>query len=162
MAVVQDVFAFGLAFGVAALYLFYAGRQLRSLRRLRETPDAFAEETSRERHQCWRRLAGSILLLLIAVLIAAAQLWLEERAQRLADRDKTQFPLTADEKTFLRFYTSVWITVLVLLFAVIVLAAFDVWAIRRYGRIQHRKIRDARRDMIAHQLQRLREERGGQ
>ncbi len=158
----QFVLAFALAFGVAALSVFYAFRQLQVLRRLREHSDLPTEETRRERRQCWRRLVSSGLLLIMAVLIAAAQLWLESPADRFAkNRDASNLPLSETEVPFLRLYTGVWIAILLLLLIVIMLAAFDLWAIRRFGRLQHRKLRDDRRAMIARQLQRLRKERNG-
>jgi hypothetical protein len=162
VGVVQDVFAYGIALGVVSLSVVYTRRQVLALRKLRETPDLPEEETRRERRQCWRRLVSSVLLLLIAALIVVAELWLERPAQVLADRDKSLFPLTDDERAFLRLWGAVWIAVLLLLFVVVVLALVDLWAIRRYSRIQHRKLRDDRRAMIARQLQRLRQERNGE
>jgi hypothetical protein len=160
----QHAIAFGLALGVSALSLFQARRQLQALRRLQQAPDLPAGEVARERHQCWRRLVSSGLLLLIALLLVAAQLWLESPAQRLADlRDNTppSTPLTDEQRHFGYVYTGVWIAVLLLLLGVVLLAAFDLWSIRRYGKLQHRKLSDDRRAMIARQLQRLREERNG-
>jgi len=163
--VAQHVIAYSLAFGVSTLSLFYGRHQWQTLRRLRETCDLPADEVRRERRQSWRRLVSSALLLLIALLLVVAQLWLESPAQRLAElRDKTSksTPLTDEERCFGYVYTGVWISVLLLLFGVVALAAFDLWAIRRYGRIQRRKLNDDRRAMIARQLRRLREERNGE
>ena len=162
MAAVQHVFAFAIAIAISFLSLFYARRQLLALRRLRETPELPTAELHRERNQSRRRLISSGLMLLIAVLLVIAQLWLESPAQRLADlRDHSDVPLTDNQKDFVRLYGAVWIAILLLLLAVILLAAFDLWAIRRYGRQQHRKLSDDRRAMVARQLRRLRQERNG-
>jgi cobalamin synthase len=156
----QHVFAFALALGVAILSVFTARRQFQSLQRLRDMPELPLEEMGRERRQSVRRLVSSAFLLLIALLLVVAHLWLEEPAQRLADqRDKTNLPLAESEKTFLRIYSWTWIAILLSVLAVLMLAAFDLWSIRRFGRVQHRKLRDDRRAMIARQLRRLREER---
>ena len=130
------------------------------MRRLRENPDLPPDELRREYRQGWRRVASCGLLLLISLLLVIAQIWLEEPAQRLATlRDNSDVPLTGEQGNFLRLYSAVWIAILFLLLGVIVLAAFDLWSIRSFGRQQHRKLRDERRAMIARQLQRLREER---
>jgi hypothetical protein len=158
----QQVIAFGLALGVSALSLFYARSQVHALRRLRQTPDLPPDEARRERHQSWRRLVSSALLLLIALLLVVAQLWLEEPARNLARlRDQSDDPPTDQQRNFIRLYSAVWITILLLLLGVVTLAAFDLWSIRRYGKLQHRKLSDDRRAMIARQLRRLREERNG-
>jgi hypothetical protein len=104
------------------------------------------------------------MLLLIAILLVVAQVWLEDPAQRLADaRDRTDPPpaFTQEEKDLARLWLLTWIGILLLLFAVIVLAFFDLWSIRRYGRRQLRKLQDDRQAMIARQLRRLRAERNG-
>jgi hypothetical protein len=160
----QQVIAFTLALGVATLSVLYFRSQLQALRRLRDTPDIPPDDARRERRQIWRRLVSSGLLLLIALMLAGAQLWLESAAQRLADaRDRAPSgtPLTDEQRRFGYLYTGVWISVLLLLLGVVLLAAFDLWSIRRYGKLQRRKLTDDRRAMIARQLRRLREERNG-
>jgi hypothetical protein len=156
--------AYGLALVVSSLSLWYARRQWLALRRLREHPDLPFDELQRERRQSWRRLASSGMLVLIAVLLVVAQIWLEDPAQRLAEaRDRTDPPpaFTQEERDLARLWLLTWLAILVLLFAVIVLAFFDLWAIRRYGKRQLRKIQDDRQAMIARQLRRLRAERNG-
>ncbi len=163
MGAVQEYFAFLLALAVSSLSLFYGRRQLQTLQRLRENPDLPPDETGREWRQSWRRLVSSGLMLLIAVLLLVAQLWLEGPADHLARiRDHSDSPLDDSQKNFLRLYSGVWIAILVLLFGVVMLAAIDLWSIRRYGRLQHRQLRDDRRAMIARQLRRLREEKKGE
>ena len=159
MGAVQDFFAYALALILSALAIFSCRRQLLTLRllgSLAETP----EESQRERLQCWRRLTSSAFLLLIAVLLVVAQFWLEGPAEHLANlRDHSDIPLDSAQKNFLRLYSGVWIAILLLLFVVVLLAAIDLWSIRRFGRLQQRKLRDDRRAMIARQLRRLREEK---
>ena len=159
MEAAQNVFAFVLAVGVSALLVFYARRQFLTLRRLRTTPEMPLDEMRRELRQSWRRLVSSGLLLLIAALLVVAQIWLEPYVRPLVDRPADQH--TAEDRNAIWLYAAVWISILVLLFGVVAIAAFDLWAIRRYGKQQHRKLSDDRRAMIARQLRKLREERNG-
>jgi hypothetical protein len=150
-----------------ALAPFYAWRQLRALRQLRRAPDLPAAEADHLRRQVRRRLAGCALMLVLAGLLGGALVYLEEPAQRRADEsdargDAPPPPLTPEDRHFLRLYGWYWIATLLVLLALVLLAAFDLWATRRYAWREHRKIQDDRRAMIERQVQRLRQSRNGQ
>ena len=53
--------------GVATVYFV---RQVRALRRLQRSPDLPDHEQAYQRRQSWRRLAGSLLMFLLCVLLA--------------------------------------------------------------------------------------------
>jgi len=150
-----------------ALAIGFAWRQLRILRELRQDPYLTEEEIRYERGLARRRLVSCALLFLLALLLLGALAFLEEPAQRLADEVRVQRDqgierqLTPEENLFLRMYSWYWIGFLLILFAVVVLAAFDLWAVRRYGRQEHRRIQADRRAMIEDELGRMRQERNG-
>jgi hypothetical protein len=154
---------------LVSLSLYYGYRQLRALRRI-GLADLPREEAGYYRAQARRRLVGSGLMFVMAWLLTGVMLYLEEPAQQLADQRDTQRgaqkeedadPLTPDERTFLRIYGGAWIGILLILLALVMLAALDVWSTRRYGLRAQRKIQDDRRAMIERQVARLRQERNG-
>jgi hypothetical protein len=139
---------------------YYGFRQVRELRGLWRAPQLPDEEARYRRRRAWRRLVGSGLMLLLAGLLTGALVYLEAPIQRLVDRD-VPAPATPGEVTFLRFYGGYWIVIMLVLMAVVFLAAFDLWATRRWGLRQHRQIQADRRAMIERQVSRLRQERNG-
>jgi ABC-type Fe3+ transport system permease subunit len=148
--------------GVATVYFV---RQLRALRRLRGSPDLPEDERAYQRQQAGRRLAGSLLMFLLCVLLAGYLVFLETPAQELAEQRAAaraagnEAPLTPAEDLFARFFVGFWIVFLLVLLAVVVLAALDLFATRRYAVRERQKIRDERRAMVAEELERLRRER---
>jgi hypothetical protein len=152
------VFGGLLAAGVLAVAVAWGWRQLRALRRLGDDPDLADDERRRQRYQAWRRLAGCVLMLLLAGLLAGALLCLEDRAERLAPKAPDWTP---DERSFLRFYTLYWIALLLVLLALMIVTGYDLWALRRQARREHRQLQADRREMIERQVGRLRQERNG-
>jgi hypothetical protein len=170
----------------------YFVRQLGALRRLRGSPDLPEDESTYQRQQAWRRLAGSLLMFLLCALLAGYLIFLEAPAQQLAEQRAAaraaqgasivgllasppgegpflaasalnghEMPLTPDEDLFARFFAGFWVFFLLVLLAVVVLAALDLWATRRYAVRERQKIRDERRAVVAEELARLRRERDG-
>jgi hypothetical protein len=153
-----------LALGLLALALYVGVRQVVLLRRL--GPDSLpAEEYHYERRKARWRLASAALLLLMGCLLAGLQFY-EARASELARRSEQHggepVPLTDQERSFLRRYIGSWIALLLVLLAVLVLAALDLWATRRYGLKQYRKLSEDRRAMIQRQVNRMRQDRNGE
>jgi hypothetical protein len=64
--------------------------------------------------------------------------------------------LTPDQQQAQRFFAYYWIAVLGLLFALVVVAAVEMSAIRRYAARHFRQIRDDRRAMLEEELAKLR------
>jgi hypothetical protein len=147
--------------------LLYGVRQLLVLRRMRLPEEMQPGEWNHQRGQARRRLVMSLLLLLLGIMLAGDLLFLEVPAQQLADQraaleqqgDST--PLSAEQRSFARFYTSFFILFLLVLMVVVLFAAFDFWATRRYGLRLHRKLIDDRRAMIEREVARLRQDRNG-
>jgi uncharacterized membrane protein YjgN (DUF898 family) len=144
---------------LTVLASFYALRQASMLRRLRGPHGLSDEEARWRRGQTWRRLLGSALMLALAGLLAWAVLVVGERAQSLADQGPVAD--TPEAHYFVRLYTAVWIVFLILLLALVILAAVDIWFTRRFSLRQHRKILAERRAMLEREVARLRQGRNG-
>jgi hypothetical protein len=148
-----------LLLGVAG---WYGWRQVRTLRR---GGDLQGDEQRFQRGLAHRRLAGSLLMLVLAGILTGVLVYLEGPTQRLADeRDALNrigdtTPMTPEQKALARAYGLWWIAFLLILLALVGLALIDVVVIRRFARQQRDKLRRDRRAMIERQVARLRQER---
>jgi len=156
----------GLAISVLLGLAFYFGwRQVLALGELREQTSLPAEESLHQRGQAHRRLAGCGLMVLLALLLAGWQIFLEDKAEALRVQraalpdDGTAPPLTDSERDFVRFCVSFWIVFLMILLVVVALAGVDLWTTRRRGLREHRKLLDDQRLMLERQVERYRQER---
>ena len=160
----QIVFGVALVAVLLGLAGFYGWRQVRLLRRLPADPAEAGEEEAWLREQAWRRLVCCALMVVLAVLLSGALLYLEGPAQALADRVDAEGPDVADtpeHRHFVNFYSYYWIAFLLVLLALVVVAGIDVWAVRRFGLRQLRRLQADRRAMIARQSALLRQRREG-
>jgi hypothetical protein len=148
------------------LAFFFGGRQFAVLRHLRERPEMPAEEQRRLRRQAYRRLVSCGLLILLALLLAGAQLFLEERADLFIDAqdarpaDASAPEPTPEQRDFLRLYGAYWIVCLMVLLAIVALAGVDLWQTRRQGLRERRQLLDDHRVLLEQQITRYRQERG--
>ena len=161
----QVVFGVLLVAGLLALAVVVGWRQVRALRRLRGNTTLPPDDLRYERGKAWRRLLSSVLTLVLAGLLAGALVYLEGPAQHLADEraaaGEAGEELPSELKPFARLYGYTWLMVLLVLMAWVVLAGVDLWATRRWGLRQQRKLQADRRAMIERQAARLRRERNG-
>jgi hypothetical protein len=161
----QVVFGVLLVVGLLALAVVVGWWQVRALRRLRGNTTLPPDDLRYERGKAWRRLLSSVLTLVLAGLLAGALVYLEGPAQHLADEradaGETGEELPAELKPFARLYGYTWLVVLLVLMLWVVLAGVDLWATRRWGLRQQRKLQADRRAMIERQAARLRSERNG-
>lgn len=152
--------------GVTLLAAFALGyRQLRVRAWLKANEVALSpEDLSYHRWSIGRRLAGCVLLVLLAAMIAGIY-WFDianrlQELNTLGDQIKgTGQKLNAEQEAFvyssLRYVTSLLLVLMLIFF----LAAWDIMAIRRFG-IRHRhRIREDRRAMLERQLPLLYAER---
>jgi hypothetical protein len=152
-----------LTLGVAA---FFARQQVATLRGLSRSEILTPDDRGYLRRQAWRRLLGCAMLVLIACLISGWFLsGLDAGIDALGDQRKAQAAAgeilaRPEQEQAMRFYIYYWIAVLLLLLGLVLLAAADLWAIRRFSARHFRRIRDDRRAMLEHQLEELRRERG--
>jgi hypothetical protein len=151
---------------LAGVGLFYGWRQVALLRRLGRRQDVPSAEDVFLRRQAWRRLVNSVLMLVLAVLMGVVLATIEQPTSQLVEqRDQLPAgerpPLPPEQKDLLRLYNGSWIAILLLLFAIVVVAGVDAWATRSYALREYRKLQADRRAMIARQVARMKQDRGG-
>jgi len=140
----------------------FAVAQVRLLRGPVRSPELPDEERRYLRRRAWRRLFGCLLLLLLGGQLWTALLFLEDPAQRLADQQGDGHrDLSPDEVRFAKVYGWFWVVFLLLLLALVLLAAWEMWSVRRRGVVERRRLLDDRRAMLQRQAVRLRQERNG-
>ncbi len=157
------MFGVALVVGLLGLAAFTAWRQLRVLREGPSGPAVQGEETVHLRRRAWRRLVCGGLMLVLAVLLAGDLLYLEGPAQQLVNRVDAEGGEVVDEpeeKRFSNFYGYYVIAFLLVLLALVLVAGFDLWSVRRFGMRQLRRLQADRRAMIARQSALLRQQRG--
>lgn len=146
---------------------FYGWRQIAMLRQLPFADEPDSTETAYRRAQGRRRLLNCVLMLLLAAMLTGAFAYMHAPLQRLADaHDQAEAAgvprtLTAEDKSIVRLSLAYVVVFLLVLLAVLVLAFLDLWATRRFGMGEHRKIQSERREMIARQVARMRQDRNG-
>lgn len=165
--------ALALAAGLILLGVTTGAVQVRGRRRLAARRHVPSDELAYLRGRYRRRLLTGALLVAIGGMIGGAYLsGLERRADGLgepkpgdADRPPAQRKMTDDEKQLFRFWSAYWIVVVVLVFALTVLATIDAWSTRRYWLSQYRALREdheakLRRDLAVYR-QHQEQTRGG-
>jgi hypothetical protein len=164
--------AFGLVLviGMLGLGSFYLWRQVQTLRSLHGEQFSASEETYL-RARAWRRLIGSVVMVVLALFLAGScflegeyQSFIQERGP--ATENETQPPpenkiLKPEEKDFLRRFTIYWIIALLLLFTFVIIAAFDTWATLRFGLQQHRQLQRDQKLALEQQIRQIRRESNG-
>jgi uncharacterized membrane protein len=162
----QIVFGVLIVVVLAALGGYYGWRQFQTLRRLRAGAVPPGERRF-VRNQAFRRLAGSFLMLLFAALFVG-MFFLEGAAAELVRfgeeaRARNERPeMDPAQKEFFNTYTLYWVVVLLVLLAIIALAGYELFAIRRFSVRSLRQLQAERRAMLAEEAARLRGQRNGQ
>ena len=149
-----------LAGGLILMGMVTATWQLRGMKRLAVRKHVPSDEWGYLRRRYRRRLWTAGVLLLLGGLIGGAYLsGMEERAANLgkerANAEGEPPEMTAEQKQFVRFWTSFWIVVIILVFVLLALALADSWATRRFWYGQLRQMREEhqaklRRDLAVH------------
>ena len=145
---------------------YFGWQQVQTLGGLRRIQSLSREDYLYFRNQAWRRLLGCTLMVAIGALIS----WwflsgLIDRIDaigeaKLAQPQGAKQPLDPEQRRTALAFSYTVIGALTLLMLVLFVAAWDVWAIRRYGARHYRRIQEDRRAMIQRQLVQLRKERG--
>ena len=117
------------------------------------------------RRQAYRRLAGCVLMVAIAGMMTG---WYVNGydanmdaigAARDAQKAAGDPRLKPEHESAGRFFVYYVNTMLLLLLALLILAGFDLLAIRRFALRHSRAIQDDRRAMLEHELENLRREK---
>jgi hypothetical protein len=167
MTQAQIVFGVVLVVALLGLAAIFFWRQWRALASLKHAPDLPIEDRVYVRNQAVRRLICAVLMVVLAVMLVwsfslewrTGQILNQEDAAR--ERGEKPPPRTALDKEVLNQFSWHWIATLIVLFAIIVLAGMDFFAIRRFGKRQYKKIQTDRRNMIERELMRIRGQRNG-
>jgi ABC-type Fe3+ transport system permease subunit len=163
----QIVFGTLLVVVLLALAGYYAWRQVQTLRGLRDSLESPPEERRYLRRRAWRRLFGCALMVALALMLGGMMLFLEQPVNELADfveaaRERGEDANLSNDQRLLRTLYALWnITLLLTLLAILITAAIDMFATRRFGLGQLRRIQADRRAMIERQVARLRQEGNG-
>src|SRR5262249_688144 len=139
---------------------YYGWRQWQRLSALRAGNPDFAGEERYYRNQARRRLICSILMILFALLLVG-HYFLQDHLPVRDETAKKQPDLTPDEKASIRLFSYYWIGLLVVFLAILGLAAYDLWATRRFALRQLLKIHERHHELIEEQALRLRGQRDG-
>jgi hypothetical protein len=160
----QVLFGIAIVAALLGLAVYYGVRQFQVLRALRHGPELDPDEHAFVRNQAYRRLVLSLMLLALAVLFVG-MFFLEGPAAdlvRVGEQARAQNvtpELDPAQKAFVNVYAWYWVAVLLLLMAVLGLAAYELFAIRRFSVRRLRQIQADRRDMIAEEAEKLRARR---
>jgi hypothetical protein len=144
--------------GLLGVGLFFVWRQKLLLRDMQADKELSDEERRHQRRMAQRRMACGVLIVVLAMLLGGAMLFLEGPAQALANQGPDAQP-TPEQKSFFKGYVYYWILFLLVLLCLVALAGIDRWATRKYGVEQLRRLRADRRAMLEAQAELLR--RGG-
>lgn len=168
MTVPQIIFVVLLVAALLGLAGYYGWFQVRTLLRVRATPDLTREDRRYFLNQSFRRLVGCVLMVLFAGLLAGwFLLGIDDLANRLVlegqaaqERGEPIEPTPEQRKVIYLSVTYAFVTLLVLA-GLVGTALLDLWAIRGFSKRHQKKIDDDRQAMIARQVARLRSQRNG-
>lgn len=127
--------------------------------RLRETAlGDHNEEIEHIRRRAGRRLVCGYLMALLGVMLAGALFFLEAPAQDLAEQGPIA-AAAAEHRPFARLYGWFWVSFLLFLMTLVLLAGWDFLVEWRYGRNQMRQLQEERRAMVARESELLRQQK---
>jgi H+/gluconate symporter-like permease len=144
--------------GMAAFFIW---RQWLSSRSRWCMDDLSSEDRRYSRSQLWRRTTCSLLMLALAVMLAVWLVLYGEPLSRLMAKGKPGSELDDEQTRLLGQSLTLVILMLMDLLGILVLAGWDLFAIRHYGRRHMRQIQADRRAMLEDQISRVRSERNG-
>ena len=162
----QVAFTIILAFVLLTMACYFGWRQVMALRSLRSPSETPAEDRLYIRQQAYRRLICSVLMFVLACLLAGS-LAIEGQMQELVDRGEKNRErnevraLNPEEQKFFDRWRIFWAVTLLLLLGIMLLAAIDFFAIRRYSLRQFRQIQADHKLLIEGEIARIRSQRNG-
>jgi hypothetical protein len=134
---------------------FYSWRQSHLLRRLGSDRSLSDEERHYLRRQAWRRIACSVLMVLFAGLLVGSYFFEGDLESLHEGSGQTGKP-DPEQRALIFFFSWYWILGILLFFGILVLAAIDLLATRRFTFRQLQQLRDSHQVMLDQQAARLR------
>ena len=147
-----------LAVLLVVIALYYGWRQVQSLRAMSRDVNVAFDERMYLVRQATRRISVSVLLLVIAGFLVA-WFFVDHSGMPPEDFAQGNRPMTDAEKDAVRFVGMYWISALLVVFVVIMLAVFDLWATARFGYERRKKLEEARQAALAAKLAQIRQRR---
>jgi flagellar biosynthesis protein FlhB len=137
---------------VAAAY--FTWQQITTLQMVGSSPKIPIDQRRYLYKQCWRRMFGSLVLALLAVMIIGSLFLNYEPLQKPID-ELPQAEQEAAKQAF-RFISMYWIALLMFVMAALALAVFDLWATARHGMQQQKQLFLEHQEILAAELEELR------
>src|SRR5437764_9767901 len=151
-------FLVALAAVLVGLAGYFGWRQVQTLRGLAGQP---AEDRSYLRRQAVRRLVCCTLMVVLAGLLLG-NIFLEPHLQEMSRQlAQQQGEASQENKEFARFFGVYQGAALIVLFALLLLAAVDFWAIARFGMRHRRQLQADHRASLHEEIARLRRRHNG-
>ncbi|MBI3823984.1 MAG: hypothetical protein HY289_15050 [Planctomycetes bacterium] len=145
MDAIGITFGIGIASAMIAISAYFAWRQRLILHSLQFDNKASLEHRRYLVKQSWRRIFGSLVLLVLAGMLIGS-LFLNYDPQQMS-RDE------------LRYVTVYTMTMLLLVLVILALAVFDFWATARHGVQQQKQLFREHQEMLEAELEEHRQRR---
>ena len=140
-----------------AVAAYFTWRQRTTLQTLRVDSKISPAQRRFLFKQCWRRLFGSFVLAVLAVMLIGS-LFLDYEPHRQPLNDLPQAEQEAAKQAF-RFIILYWMAVLLLVMTVLALAVFDLWATARHGVQQQKQLFLEHQELLEAELEEHRQRR---
>ena len=134
---------FLIAGALIAVAAYFGWRQRLTLQLVRGDTQLPRDQRRYLYKQCWRRLFGSSLLLIVAVMLIGA-LFLDYETAADADHE--------DARQAARFLVAYVVVMLFIILVILVVAVFDFWAIARFGVEQRKQLVQEHQAMLEREL----------
>lgn len=134
-----------------AVAIYYARRQQTTLQQLRFNTALAKDQRSYLLKQCWRRLFGSLLLVVVAGMLVGSL---------FLNYDLT--PPDIDREAFnegARFLFAYVMAMLLVVMMILIIAVFDFWATARFGVEQRKQLVQEHQELLAAELAQFRHRR---
>ena len=157
MNALEMTLGIAIAIIIIAVAIYFIWRQRWTLHNVRTDPKMPLEQRGYLARQSMRRLFGSFVLILLAFMLVGSLFLdyapLREPFENLPAADKEV------AKEAFRFVSIYWMTLLMLVMAVLALAVFDLWATARHGRRQAKQLLQEHQEALEAELTEYRHRR---
>lgn len=160
--------AFGIVVVLIGMAGFFAWRQWRAWQAMPRHSDLPLADRLYLTHQVWRRLAGCVLMVLLALMLGGWYVFdFDGQAAALTVRGNSADTVAeamqrgAAQQRFINFFSFYWIFTVLVLLGIVFIVALDVIAIRRFSMRHMRQIQSERRAMIEREVALMRSQRNG-